>query len=142
MFLLKRKLFVITVCVVLVTSIGMFSYFNNKDINAKASSSPLGIVKVVDFQEFISNTKDQDTMIFVEGIYNDGVTNITELKKNAELIVIGTAISQESPSHVAVATKLKVSKALKGKKQNEIIIYQLGKIGEIFLNLVMNIIYS
>src|SRR5690606_7592362 len=50
--------------------------------------------------------------------------------KNADLIVVGTPISQEALSDITVATKLKVTKVLKGKEQNEIIIYQLGRIGD------------
>jgi hypothetical protein len=84
----------------------------------------------VETQDAIASQKTAETIdegpgAFVSGSYSDGVLNIKDLKKNADLIVIGTAISEHASSDIGIATKFRVTKSFKGKQQSEIIIYQL-----------------
>ncbi|GFN34081.1 hypothetical protein PCURB6_43410 [Paenibacillus curdlanolyticus] len=105
------------------------------------ASSPTSMIEGINIEDIKSSLK-QNAISSAAATYSDGVMNIEEHKKNAGLIVAGTAISQEFPSNATVATKVKVTKTMKGKKLDEIIIYQLGtKVMRRYLRLVRNIIY-
>ncbi|REE86415.1 hypothetical protein A8990_11023 [Paenibacillus taihuensis] len=62
---------------------------------------------------------------FAQGSFSDGVLDIKDLKRSADLIVFGAAVSEQASSDVGVATTFKVTKSFKGKSPEEIIIYQL-----------------
>ncbi|WP_127531782.1 hypothetical protein [Paenibacillus kobensis] len=132
---MNKRLFAIVLVTLMATTLGMFFCINNNndvDVKGEAANAKIAgtesnvrVVGTVSMED-LKNTLDQSEVSFVDGLYVDGATNIMDLKKNAELIILGTAISQELPSKIAVATKVKVTKTLKGKQQDEIIIYQFN----------------
>lgn len=67
----------------------------------------------------------------VDAIYVDGVKEISELKENAELIVIGKVQKQSQYGEVGILSKVKISKTIRGKEFSEIEVIQINNEDEL-----------
>lgn len=100
-----------------------FNKINNSTGENLSKQPKLAIVE-------LDTTVDRNNMpIFVDGLYADYSTSLKEMKKASDAIVVAKPTSYNQRK-AGVVTTVSVLKTLKGKKVDEILIYQLGQVNE------------
>jgi len=78
----------------------------------------------------VGNITNLGRITDINASYGDGSSTIKDMKSKAKQIVTGYVVSQEQFSEVSVMSILKVNETYRGKKLDELEIYQLGILGE------------
>lgn len=128
---------ILTISCICIVAVGTFlftqAHFKSDTSKAQAvnatNNTPLKVTYVdqSDLQKSLEAIKNGHKK--VEATYNDGSASISEMKKNADQIVIGKVISQKQFSSVSVVSTVAVSKTSKGRHFDTIDVYQLGNLG-------------
>ena len=116
---MKRKYFILLLIAFALVTASIPSYLL---ITKNNSSIPISTIDNIALPE--------GEKVHLSASYSDGSETISEMMDKAHQIISGSVLEQKQFSDFSVLSTVKVNDTIRGKKFEEIEIYQLGQIGD------------